>query len=38
MGFLSLLTVGFVYEYGKSALSFTDHRSAISRPGATLLP
>jgi hypothetical protein len=32
MAFLALLTVGFVFEYGKKALSFTDHRSAISRP------
>ena len=26
-----LLTVGFVYEFGKGALYFTDHRSSISR-------
>ena len=32
MLFLILLTVGFVYEYGKGALYFTDHRSAISLP------
>lgn len=31
MIFLVLLTVGFVYEYNKGALKFTDHRSAISR-------
>lgn len=29
MIFLILLTIGFVYEYGKGALKFTDHRSAI---------
>jgi len=29
--FLIFLTVGFVYEWGKGALKFTDHRSAISR-------
>jgi NADH-ubiquinone oxidoreductase chain 3 len=29
--FLIILTVGFVYELGKGALKFTDHRSAISR-------
>lgn len=32
MFFLILLTIGFVYEYGKGALYFTDHRSAISSP------
>lgn len=31
MLFLILLTIGFVYEYGKGALYFTDHRSSISR-------
>ena len=31
MIFLLLLTVGFVYEFGKGALKFTDHRSSISR-------
>jgi NADH:ubiquinone oxidoreductase subunit 3 (subunit A) len=34
--FLVLLTVGFVYELGKGALKFTDHRSAISRTATTL--
>ena len=29
--FLVLLTIGFVYEYGKGALKFTDHRSSINR-------
>jgi len=29
--FLVLLTVGFVYEIGKGALKFTDHRSSINR-------
>lgn len=29
--FLFVLTVGFVYELGKGALKFTDHRSDISR-------
>lgn len=29
--FLILLTIGFVYEFGKGALYFTDHRSSISR-------
>jgi len=31
MIFLVLLTVGFVYEFGKGALKFTDHRSSIHR-------
>ena len=31
MIFLVLLTVGFVYEFGKGALKFTDHRSSIPR-------
>jgi len=31
MLFLFLLTIGFVYEFGKGALYFTDHRSSISR-------
>lgn len=31
MLFLFLLTIGFVYELGKGALYFTDHRSSISR-------
>lgn len=31
MIFLVLLTVGFVYEYQKGALKFTDNRSAIVR-------
>lgn len=29
--FLILLTIGFVYEFGKGALKFTDHRSSINR-------
>jgi NADH:ubiquinone oxidoreductase subunit 3 (subunit A) len=29
--FLALLTVGFVFEYGKGALKFTDQRSALNR-------
>lgn len=29
--FLILLTIGFVYEMGKGALKFTDHRSSINR-------
>lgn len=29
--FLILLTIGFVYEWGKGALKFTDHRSSINR-------
>jgi NADH:ubiquinone oxidoreductase subunit 3 (subunit A) len=29
--FLVLLTVGFIYEMGKGALKFTDHRSSINR-------
>ncbi len=29
--FLVLLTIGFVYEYGKGSLKFTDHRSSINR-------
>ena len=29
--FLVLLTIGFVYEFGKGALKFTDHRSSINR-------
>jgi NADH:ubiquinone oxidoreductase subunit 3 (subunit A) len=29
--FLILLAVGFVYELGKGALKFTDHRSSINR-------
>jgi NADH:ubiquinone oxidoreductase subunit 3 (subunit A) len=31
MIFLVLLTIGFVYEFGKGALKFTDHRSSINR-------
>ena len=31
MLFLFLLTVGFVYEFGKGALYFTDQRSSITR-------
>lgn len=31
MVFLLMLTVGFVYEMGKGALYFTDHRSSIAR-------
>jgi NADH:ubiquinone oxidoreductase subunit 3 (subunit A) len=31
MIFLVLLTIGFVYEFGKGALKFTDHRSSIHR-------
>jgi len=38
MAFLGLLTVGFCYEYGKKALNFTDHRSAISQPTIMLTP
>ena len=30
MFFLLLLTIGFVYEYGKGALTFTDHRRSIN--------
>lgn len=30
--FFVVLTVGFVYEFGKGALYFTDHRSAIRAP------
>ena len=30
MFFLFLLTIGFVYEFGKGALYFTDHRSSLS--------
>jgi NADH:ubiquinone oxidoreductase subunit 3 (subunit A) len=29
--FLILLTIGFIYELGKGALKFTDHRSSINR-------
>ena len=29
--FIILLTIGFVYEFGKGALKFTDHRSSINR-------
>lgn len=29
--FFTVLTLGFVYELGKGALYFTDHRSSISR-------
>jgi NADH:ubiquinone oxidoreductase subunit 3 (subunit A) len=32
--FFVVLTVGFVYEFGKGALYFTDHRSAIRAPSA----
>jgi NADH:ubiquinone oxidoreductase subunit 3 (subunit A) len=32
--FFVVLTVGFVYEFGKGALYFTDHRSAIRSPSA----
>lgn len=38
MIFLIFLTIGFVYEYGKGALKFTDNRSSITRaslPGTT---
>nr|YP_007475402.1 NADH dehydrogenase subunit 3 [Microbotryum cf. violaceum BFL-2013]AGE14616.1 NADH dehydrogenase subunit 3 [Microbotryum cf. violaceum BFL-2013] len=31
MIFLIFLTVGFVYEFSKGALKFTDHRSSINR-------
>lgn len=31
MIFVGVLTVGFVYELGKGALKFTDHRSDIAR-------
>lgn len=31
MLFVVMLTIGFVYEYGKGALKFTDHRSSINR-------
>jgi NADH:ubiquinone oxidoreductase subunit 3 (subunit A) len=33
--FFVVLTVGFVYEFGKGALYFTDQRSAIRAPEAT---
>jgi NADH:ubiquinone oxidoreductase subunit 3 (subunit A) len=29
--FLVRLTIGFVYEMGKGALKFTDHRSSVTR-------
>src|SRR6478735_10526799 len=32
--FFTVLTVGFVYEFGKGALYFTDQRSAIRAPEA----
>jgi NADH:ubiquinone oxidoreductase subunit 3 (subunit A) len=32
IGFFTVLTVGFFYEYGKGALYFTDQRSAIRSP------
>lgn len=32
--FFVVLTVGFVYEFGKGALYFTDQRSAIRAPSA----
>lgn len=32
--FFVILTVGFVYEFGKGALYFTDQRSAIRAPSA----
>lgn len=32
MLFLLLLAAGFVFEFGKGALSFSDHRSSITRP------
>lgn len=31
MIFLFLLTIGFVYEFGKGALNFTDKRSSITQ-------
>lgn len=30
--FLIILTIGFVYEYGKGALKFTDQRASITNP------
>lgn len=30
--FLLILTIGFVYEFGKGALKFTDHRASITAP------
>jgi NADH:ubiquinone oxidoreductase subunit 3 (subunit A) len=33
--FFSVLTIGFVYEFGKGALYFTDQRSAIRAPEAS---
>src|SRR6478609_12149638 len=32
--FFTVLTIGFVYEFGKGALYFTDQRSAIRAPEA----
>jgi NADH:ubiquinone oxidoreductase subunit 3 (subunit A) len=33
--FFTVLTVGFVYEFGKGALYFTDQRSAIRAPSSS---